>query len=551
MNESRTMANEQRIQVRRDTLANFVAAGVVPKNGEPIAIVDPATGRAVSYVIGDGVSTVDRLPALSKGDPGPQGLPGTNTASNDTQSAAFIADPATQTRAALDLRYGAHLLTRGLGVLLAALAARNTTACNIVFTGSSTTAGTGASDEAHSFVNVLAGQIQVAYPSSSATEAAVVKSTTADFGTISTSPGVHAYNAGVGGTASDTYLPDTAAQKIAALSPAAVMHMVGSNDFSLNMPPATYKSNVVGRIALLKSLMTKPCVHILVQPYERYDSSTHTYPWSQYGDALRAIAAADPDNVVFLDISSAYYVSGIPGADPFGLMYTDKVHQIDTGHALMADLLGRALGVGRRQATVQAPTGRGVATDTFSRPDNPVIGSSTETGAKTWAGIVGQSGAAIAAGDVLVQSGAAGPKAAGVGATGFVFVDSGGSDHVLDGTLAALGSGPGNQGGGFAVRVSSDGGGIWLSTRVNSSTAGWALYEAVGGGSTSLLAQFTTALPAVGDRVKVVASGSTVTAFVNGVQVMQAPTQRTGRGAGICVHPSGTASRYDSIVVAS
>jgi hypothetical protein len=59
-----------RIQVRRDTLANFVAFGVVPANGEPIAVVDAAAGRATSYVIGDGVSTVDQLPALSKGDTG-------------------------------------------------------------------------------------------------------------------------------------------------------------------------------------------------------------------------------------------------------------------------------------------------------------------------------------------------------------------------------------------------------------------------------------------------------------------------------------------------
>ncbi|MDK8171770.1 hypothetical protein QP735_04430 [Curtobacterium citreum] len=67
------MADIKRILVRRDTLANWT--GVVPANGEPIGIIadDP---RVTVYKIGDGVTSADQLPALSKGDKGPEGQPG-------------------------------------------------------------------------------------------------------------------------------------------------------------------------------------------------------------------------------------------------------------------------------------------------------------------------------------------------------------------------------------------------------------------------------------------------------------------------------------------
>lgn len=53
-----------RITVRRDTLANFMSAGTVPANGEPIGVTD-STGKPTAYKIGDGVRTVDQLPTLS------------------------------------------------------------------------------------------------------------------------------------------------------------------------------------------------------------------------------------------------------------------------------------------------------------------------------------------------------------------------------------------------------------------------------------------------------------------------------------------------------
>ncbi|WIB25801.1 hypothetical protein [Curtobacterium sp. MCSS17_015] len=101
------MAEPLRIRVRRDTLANFVAADVVPANGEPIGIINPDDGKVTAYLIGDGVTTVDQLPALSKGDKGEPGqdgapgLPGTNGVATDDATAQNIRTEGTETRAAV------------------------------------------------------------------------------------------------------------------------------------------------------------------------------------------------------------------------------------------------------------------------------------------------------------------------------------------------------------------------------------------------------------------------------------------------------------------
>lgn len=96
------MADPTQILIRRDTLARFIASGVVPANGEPVAIIGD-DGRASTYVIGDGVSKVADLPALSKGDPGPQGLPGlpgTNGVATDDAVATYLQTEGTQTQIA-------------------------------------------------------------------------------------------------------------------------------------------------------------------------------------------------------------------------------------------------------------------------------------------------------------------------------------------------------------------------------------------------------------------------------------------------------------------
>jgi hypothetical protein len=126
-----------------------------------------------------------------------------------------------------------------------------------------------------------------------------------------------------------------------------VMHMVGANDFANGIPAATYKATVAARVAYLRlgSRIAGPRVHVLMQPYERYDTFTPVAPWADYGKALAGIVAADPDHIAYLDISGHYYLSGVPSSDPLGLLDTDNTHQTDARSALMADLLRQALGV--------------------------------------------------------------------------------------------------------------------------------------------------------------------------------------------------------------
>lgn len=103
------MADAKRILVRRDTAANWV--GVVPANGEPIGIIG-TDGKVTAYKIGDGVTSADQLPALSKGDrgapgdTGAQGLPGVNAVDNDAAVAGYVSTSgASSTKTALDARY--------------------------------------------------------------------------------------------------------------------------------------------------------------------------------------------------------------------------------------------------------------------------------------------------------------------------------------------------------------------------------------------------------------------------------------------------------------
>ncbi|MGO3367496.1 SGNH/GDSL hydrolase family protein [Agrococcus casei] len=209
----------------------------------------------------------------------------------------------------------------------------------LVYVGSSTTANYGVA-AADGYVALLHAAIQSLWPSGG-TESTVRVNASADFSRI-TSPGVHGYNAGQGGTNAVSYLTNAECDKIAALYPSAIFHMVGSNDFKAQDAPATYKARVESRLAYLDSILTDPCQHILIQPYQRVDFTPSTYQWSEYATALREIAASR-SNTKVVDISPAYAAVGIPGSDPLGIMREDSVHMVERGYRFMADLLADAV----------------------------------------------------------------------------------------------------------------------------------------------------------------------------------------------------------------
>lgn len=250
---------------------------------------------------------------------------------------------------------------KALAVLKAAFANRQTTACKVAGIGSSTMAGSNATLEQYRFFNRLARAIQSAYPSGLGTETPIVASTTATF-TNTTAAGTHFFNAGVGGTTAANYLPSGPRALVAALAPRVIIHVIGSNDYSTGVAKATYKANVKAVIDALDAAITADHVHILVHAHQRTDVASPAVPWSDYGAALQELAEADANRRIFVDLASMWSLLGIPGADPWDFLDTDNVHLRNTGHMLMAEYLRQELHIPGSIPTPLVPL-----SDTFTR----------------------------------------------------------------------------------------------------------------------------------------------------------------------------------------
>lgn len=227
----------------------------------------------------------------------------------------------------------------------AAIADRNNKAIVIGMAGSSTTYGNNATAPGYRFVNLLAEAIHDTYPVNTKNTRYAVRSLAGALTAAPLASGVHVVNAGVIGAESSNYLTATTGPQMASLSPSLMIHMVGANDFASGVSLATYRSNIEARLAQLKSDIAVPCVHLLVHPYQRYDSFTPVANWAEYGKVLEAIAAADPQNVAFVNLSSYFETIGIPGSDKLGYMAPDKIHLTNSGHAYLADVMATVLGV--------------------------------------------------------------------------------------------------------------------------------------------------------------------------------------------------------------
>lgn len=156
--------------------------------------------------------------------------------------------------------------------------------------------------------------------------------------TEKTTPGVHGYSAGHGGTTAATYLTHQEMDRIAALHPAIILHMVGSNDFAQQRHPDTYKADIEGVLAYFDSILTYPVQHVLVHAYAIPNFTPWAHLHSAYGRALKDIATARADSI-FLNLAPDYERVGIPGGDPLNLIGEDNVHQTDAGYAFMRRLV--------------------------------------------------------------------------------------------------------------------------------------------------------------------------------------------------------------------
>lgn len=191
----------------------------------------------------------------------------------------------------------------------------------VVLAGSSTTAGTGSSDRRRtSYVATLRRAV------------------------LSRHPRARFENRGVGGTTAATYLPDAVCDAIAAKAPAAVIHMVGGNDYARGVTPSAYGEALRGRLDRLDAAVALPCQHVLVHTFARPDVREPAAPWSAFRAELEAAVEGHVNREV-IDVTAAFEAVGVGlhGTDPLGLLAADGIHPGDGGHRLLGRLVAGAL----------------------------------------------------------------------------------------------------------------------------------------------------------------------------------------------------------------
>jgi hypothetical protein len=132
-----------------------------------------------------------------------------------------------------------------------------------------------------------------------------------------------------------------------------------------------------------------------------------------------------------------------------------------------------------------------------------------------------------------------------------VYVDPAITNYTVQAKLAALTAGAGNQQGGLLFRGVDANNFWWLSTRKDATTVGYDIYKNVAGVTTRVTTT-ATGTPTVGQTVKVVCSGTTYTAYVDGTQIAQVTGDTalsTGTRAGFCFGASGLGTRWDDLLI--
>ena len=208
----------------------------------------------------------------------------------------------------------------------------------LVFLGSSTTGGANIPDVRDRWVFRIKDYLKNVYTKNPVTYTTLPEASSYhDF----VDRGVHVVNGGIGGTTSRNYVNQDQLNRVERIrGRRSFVHMIGSNDQSLNIPLEEYAANVNKAIEDLDRVTDSKNAHILVHAYERLDvvSKPDIHDWSHYGEALKSVADMDPDTRMFIDLSPHYKSLGFPHSDDLGIMQ-ERVHQNERGHHLMADLL--------------------------------------------------------------------------------------------------------------------------------------------------------------------------------------------------------------------
>lgn len=349
-----------------------------------------------------------------------------------------------------------------LAIMHSGLAARRWSPFRMVVLGSSTAYGSDV-PALSSVTARLMAHLQASYPARGFE--ASLTTVDAGYSSLSRIPGVHVYNGAVPGATSANYLDATKVTRVGTINPTAVVHIIGSNDYAADADPATVKANLLDWIGDLDAAITKPAVHILVHAHRRGDVTTPDYPWSAYGDALRAIAIENPATVAFVDLDLAFQKVGVPSPDVLDMLSPDNVHLSVQGHDFMADELAGRIGAGVRGVEAY------IAADTFNRANGSI---GTADSGHAWSALSGtwtvntNQAAQTAGGTVVIDAGAAN-------------VDITFDLKVTNNTAGIV----------FCADSDSDRLGVFF----NASTDTVALFKSDGGGSTTLASESLALTP--------------------------------------------------------
>lgn len=160
-----------------------------------------------------------------------------------------------------------------------------------------------------------------------------------------TAPGFHFINAGVGGTNSQTYWGDGRKAVVASYRPRLIVHMVGSNDWSTGVSPATYRANI--ERCLTEATTRAPgCQHLLVHAFPRVSLTSPTHEWADYADQLARIAASRDDT----QVCDTVKIMGDrwTGED---MLLDDNVHANWFGNTICARAVAEHLGLDANDGT--------------------------------------------------------------------------------------------------------------------------------------------------------------------------------------------------------
>lgn len=204
----------------------------------------------------------------------------------------------------------------------------------VMFLGSSTTDGYGTTRN-ESYVTQIVSLMAKHMVGAPAT--APVKQNT---GTVTerTATGFHFLNAGVGGTTTSNYYGPTRGTLLSGWKPDLVFHMIGSNDYSQQVPLSTVKYNLRDVIMDADGKTYGRAQHVFVHSYRRLDRNDTGITWAEYGQAIREVTE-EYDHCHFLDANAWWeHLGGGEWA-----LQGDKIHALWTGNWLLAQAVSAGL----------------------------------------------------------------------------------------------------------------------------------------------------------------------------------------------------------------